>query len=229
MKKRNGPPQKPVDHDRRRVVVRGMVIVGGVIAAGPAAAAACVPTRSDILGPFHRPAAPFAAFRLADESEPGQRLLIEGRVLDEDCATALPNAVLDVWQADAAGRYDMPDYVRAVADTRTYRLRRQFQVDQDGRFSLETIVPGRYEIPPGLPGFEQYAGQTRPAHIHLIAIHPMRAPLITQLYFAGDPFIADDPWARDSANVLPIEPDGAGADRLRAPLDIILSRRPNAA
>jgi len=67
--------------------------------------------------------------------------------------------------------------------------------DQQGNYEFETIMPGRYAIPPGLPGLEKYEGVMRPAHIHFRVSEPIHVPLTTQLYFKGDPNIANDPWA----------------------------------
>ena len=67
--------------------------------------------------------------------------------------------------------------------------------NEQGQYKIETIVPGRYAIPPGIPGLEKWAGHTRPAHIHFRVMESVHSPVTTQLYFKGDPFIADDPWA----------------------------------
>src|SRR5262245_32896030 len=61
-------------------------------------------TESDIEGPFYKPGAPFRP-RLAGASAKGLRLVVSGRVLGTDCRP-IPGAILDVWQADAAGAYD---------------------------------------------------------------------------------------------------------------------------
>jgi catechol 1,2-dioxygenase len=63
-------------------------------------------------------------------------------------------------------------------------------------------VPGSYGIPPGLEGFEKYAGQTRPAHFHVTVTHPIYLPLTTQIYMKGDQYIAKDPWAKHSKNIV---------------------------
>jgi catechol 1,2-dioxygenase len=84
-------------------------------------------------------------------------------------------------------------------------------------------VPGRYGIPPGLEGFEKYAGQTRPAHFHLTITHPIYLPLTTQLYVKGDPYIAKDPWASHSRLVFPLKKGAAGST---GSLQIVLANRP---
>lgn len=130
----------------------------------------CAPTGADVQGPFYRPGAPDRA-ELAGATEPGDRLEITGVVLGPDCRP-LSGAVLDVWHADAAGRYD-----NASAD---YRLRGVLMTAQAGAFSFRTVRPGNYPD----------AGGMRPAHIHFTVTHPGHTTLTTQLYFAGDPYLA---------------------------------------
>ena len=67
-------------------------------------AKACKVTR-DIIGPFYRFGAPFQT-KLAKANEPGERLIISGKALSSDCRTRLPNALIEVWQANQAGLYD---------------------------------------------------------------------------------------------------------------------------
>ena len=73
---------------------------------------------------------------LTGESEPGKPMIIDGRVLGIDCQTPLTEAVLDVWQADAEGRYDN--------DSAEYRLRGQVMTDADGRFTFRSVRPENY-------------------------------------------------------------------------------------
>lgn len=191
---------------------------------------ACTATERDILGPFHRPGAPFGT-KIADEQEPGVRLMLSGRVLQPDCSTPIANALMDVWHADAKGAYDLPEYAKVYTPQQEYRLRRQLLTDAEGRYSIETVVPGRYKIPSGLPDIDpKYAGRTRPAHIHLLAAAPGYASLITQLYFEGDPYIAGDPWAggestdEHSKNQLKLENVKEDGSVVKATFDIILSK-----
>ncbi len=160
----------------------------------------CRATEKSIVGPFHRPAAPFRNKLVSDE-EPGDRLILSGTVFGPSCERPIANALLDFWQADGRGHYDMPKYLSTYTPNQEYRLRGQLLTDKDGRYSLETIIPGRYKIPEGLPNVdEKFAGQIRPAHIHLSVVAPGYASLITQLYFKGDPYITKDPWAGKSQN-----------------------------
>ncbi len=142
---------------------------------------ACEPTGSDILGPFHEEGAPQRAV-LADAEEPGERLVIEGTVYEEDCTTPIADALLDVWHADING-----DYHGGSEDE--YRLRGQVHTDEEGYYRLETIRPGHYPM--------DTAGELiRPAHIHFTITKPGFTPLTTQMYFQDDPHLApDDPCA----------------------------------
>jgi protocatechuate 3,4-dioxygenase beta subunit len=117
-------------------------------------------------GPFYTPDTPERRSLLESEM-PGTRLLVSGYVYSTECQP-VPGALLDFWQADDAGVYD----------NQGYRLRGHQFADEDGRFELETIVPGLYP------------GRTR--HIHVIAQAPDQPILITQLYFPDEPANASD-------------------------------------
>lgn len=184
-----------MDASRRAFLRRSMALGGVLLAAGPARAAAqaCAPTLADIVGPFYRFGAPYRA-RLAGPDEPGERLMLSGTVLGQDCRTPLPGALVEVWQADHTGRYDT-DKPGNFSDTHPFHLRGILVTDDKGRYEIDTVMPGRYPVPPNLPGLEKYAGLTRPAHIHFRVTESLHVPLTTQMYFKDDPFIAGDPWA----------------------------------
>lgn len=208
---------------RRRFLLRSATTIAGGLLAVPATAIAqqCLPTAANVLGPFYRAGAP-ARTKLTDPGEEGEVLVLSGTVYGPDCRTPLPGALLDVWQADHAGRYDIKEPANLTDPTR-FRLRGRLLTDAQGRYQIETIRPGRYQIPPGLPGLERYAGQTRPAHIHFTILHPLYGPLTTQLYFKGDPYLGQDPWAKPSLAIDP-EPQGTGAAKhLRGMFNIVLA------
>ena len=71
--------------------------------------------------------------------------------------------------------------------------------DQGGNYEFETIMPGRYPVPPNLPGLEKYAGLTRPAHVHFRVSESLHVSLTTQLYFKDDPHIAKRSVGRSQA------------------------------
>ena len=130
----------------------------------------CRPTQPDTQGPFYLPGAPSRG-AIAPPGEPGSRLIVRGSVLGPDCRTPLAGALLDVWQADARGNYHGP--------AEQYRLRGRLQSDSSGGWELTTIRPGNYRLGDGM----------RPAHIHFMVTHPGHPPLVTQLYFRGDPYL----------------------------------------
>ena len=181
---------------RRNLLNRSAVMLGGAFLAGPAFAATrdCRPTESEVLGPFYRFGAPFRG-RLAGPDEPGDRLILTGTVFSSDCRTSLPGALIEVWQANSAGQYDT-NKPGNFTEASTFHLRGMLYTNGKGQYEIETIVPGRYPVPPNLPGLEKYAGLMRPAHIHFRVMESTHVPVTTQLYFKGDPFIANDPWAR---------------------------------
>lgn len=116
-----------------------------------------------------------------------QGLLIELRVtvVDED-GSPLPGAVVEVWQANAAGRYVHPnDDDHAPIDPNFYGAARLL-TGADGRFTLRTVQPGAYPVP-------NTGGWWRPAHIHFsVWGRVWLSRLVTQMYFPGDPLLAQD-------------------------------------
>jgi len=207
----------------RRMFLQGSAaLLGGVFLPDALAAATktCRSTAQDIIGPFYRFGAPFQT-KLLGPDEPGQRLIVAGTVYGSDCRTRLPNTLIEVWQANDAGLYDT-DKPGNFTERNAFRLRGMMLTDQQGNYEFETIVPGRYPIPPNLPGLEKYAGLTRPAHIHFRVSESLHVPLTTQLYFRDDPFIAKDPWAgRKPSSAITLKQEGKF---LRGAFDIVLAK-----
>ena len=112
---------------------------------------------------------------------------MRGRVWGINTRKPIANAVLDVWQADAKGRYDMTS-PQNLPEWSEFRNRIRLVVDETGYYEFETIRPGAYGIGNG----------TRPSHIHYMVQAPGYRKLVTQIYFKGDPHIASDPWASKS-------------------------------
>ncbi len=215
-------PRASLGIPRRVFLHRSAVILGGGLLASSAFAAeqGCRPTESEILGPFYRFGAPFRS-RLAGPDEPGDRLVLTGTVFSSDCRTLLPRALIEVWQANHAGLYDT-NKPGNFTDATTFQLRGMLYTNEKGQYEIETIVPGRYPIPPNLPGLEKYVGLTRPAHIHFRVMESLHVPVTTQLYFKGDPFIANDPWAGHKRSLaIDLKQDGK---LRRGVFDIVLAR-----
>ncbi|QQM39415.1 intradiol ring-cleavage dioxygenase [Streptomyces liliifuscus] len=149
-------------------------------------------TESTVLGPFHMTESPVrelgADIDLVGSGEP---CVVSGRVLSQD-GTPLPGAVLDVWQADADGFYDVqrPD-LQPPGNGRGL-----FTADAAGRFWFRTCVPSPYPIPTDGPvgdllratGRHPY----RPAHIHFIATAEGHAPVTTHIFVAGSDYLDSD-------------------------------------
>src|SRR5262249_9618421 len=122
--------------------------------------------------------------------EAGDVLFFHGRVLSPD-GTPLTCAELDMWQADAKGRYS-----NIHPNTPEWNLRGRFRSDPDGRFEVRTIVPPPYEIPKNGPtGIVLSAlGRHffRPAHLHVKVRHPRYDEWTSQLYFDGGEYLKSD-------------------------------------
>ncbi|OHC30332.1 MAG: twin-arginine translocation pathway signal protein [Pseudomonadales bacterium RIFCSPLOWO2_12_59_9] len=205
---------------RRRFLYGSALLGAGLLAAPALARQVCRPTAGDILGPYYRFGAPFLA-KLAGPEEAGERLVVSGTVLSADCRTPIANALVEIWQANSAGLYDTQT-PRNFTDQGHFHLRGMLYTDAKGRYRIETVMPGRYPVPPNLPGLEQYGGITRPAHIHFRVMESLHVPVTLQLYFAGDPYNAKDPWASAHPdNVIALEADGEGR---RGVFDIVLAR-----
>jgi len=118
----------------------------------------------------------------------GQRIIVSGRVLDED-RRPVPHTVVEIWQANAAGRYiHVKDQWDAPLDPNFTGTGRVITDDQ-GRYRFITIRPGAYP-------WGNHKNAWRPAHIHLSLLGPAFATrLVTQLYFPDDPLIEIDPIA----------------------------------
>jgi protocatechuate 3,4-dioxygenase beta subunit len=116
----------------------------------------------------------------------GERIIVTGRVLD-DWGKPVPNALIEIWQANAAGRYmHKVDQHPAPLDPNFYGAGRML-TDENGEYRFTTIRPGAY------PWGNHY-NAWRPAHIHfsVCGINFLQR-LVTQMYFPGDPLMALDP------------------------------------
>jgi protocatechuate 3,4-dioxygenase beta subunit len=121
------------------------------------------------------------------EGEPlGERIIVTGRLLDED-GRALPNALIEVWQANAAGRYRHDvDRHPAPLDPNFAGAGRTL-TDAEGRYRFVTVKPGAYP-------WKNHPNAWRPAHIHFSVFgRAFTQRLVTQMYFPGDPLFPHDP------------------------------------
>jgi protocatechuate 3,4-dioxygenase beta subunit len=160
--------------------------LGSAVADSPTPAIACTPgalTPAETEGPYYK-ASPPESTSLLQQGMEGTALTITGYVLDAECRP-IPGARVDFWQADSEGQYDNQGYT-----LRGYQL-----TDAQGRYSVDTVVPGLYP------------GRTR--HIHVKVTAPNGPTLTTQLYFPGEPANASD-QIYDPQTVLNITKTSAG-------------------
>jgi protocatechuate 3,4-dioxygenase alpha subunit len=145
-----------------------------------------IPTPSQTVGPFfHLGLARPEWDDLTRNNPVGERITIEGQVLDGD-GLPVPDAMIELWQANAAGRYNHPDDQQTDKPLDpNFRGYGRVATDADGRFRITTIKPGP------VPG----RGNTLQApHINLaVFARGLLKHLYTRLYFAEDAANANDP------------------------------------
>ncbi len=170
------------------------------------------PTEENILGPYFREGAPYRA-KATPPLAKGITLVIRGRVWGFDTKKPLVNAVLDIWQADADGRYDNDDPKRPPAKG-VYVNRTRVLTDETGYYEFETIHPGPYQTGPNA---------WRPSHIHYLVRKAGYTNLVTQLYFKGDPLNAKDEFIKASLVVALEGVKVGGATIETGVFDVVLS------
>lgn len=116
----------------------------------------------------------------------GERIIVVGRVLDET-GRPIPNALLEVWQANACGRYiHKVDQHDAPLDPNFVGAGRVL-TDKNGEYRFTTIRPGAYP-------WRNHENAWRPAHIHFSVFgRNFLQRLVTQMFFPGDPLLPLDP------------------------------------
>jgi protocatechuate 3,4-dioxygenase beta subunit len=139
----------------------------------------------------------------------GERIVVTGRVVDED-GRAVPNALVEVWQCNAAGRYfHALDDHPAPLDPNFTGAGRTI-TDSEGRYRFVTIKPGAYP-------WRNHPNAWRPAHVHFSLFgSSFRSRLITQMYFPNDPLFAHDP-------ILQSIPDERARGRLVSTFDLAVT------
>ena len=171
------------DASRRTFIKAGMV--GGLAAAlsklTRAANSTYLPTPTEIEGPFY-PITPqkdkdFDLTRIEGRSgiAQGRKIFIEGQVLDTD-GQPVENATVDLWQANAAGRYRHPYDSNPAPVDPNFQGWAIVQSGRQGRFHFKTVLPGAY------PASGKWM---RPPHIHFRVSKRGYLELVTQMYFEG--------------------------------------------
>jgi len=172
------------------LITRRHLVAGGAALAGLATTARAqklVPTSGQDLGPFYpivRPRdedADLTRLRGSKGIAKGDPINVIGRVVDLR-GRPVRGVRLELWQANAVGRYDHPGDVRSdAALDPNFQGYASLATDRDGQFKFRTIKPGAYKIP----------GDVRTPHIHF-DIHGRSERLVTQLYFPGEALNATD-------------------------------------
>ena len=116
----------------------------------------------------------------------GERIIVTGRITDS-AGRPVPSALIEIWQANAAGRYlHEIDQHPAPLDPNFTGAGRCL-TDDDGRYRFVTVKPGAYP-------WRNHPNAWRPAHIHLSLFgRAFTNRLVTQMYFPGDPLFEFDP------------------------------------
>lgn len=195
-------------------IVRGSLVAGVPMSANRLLAfwqageqSARKPTPSEVLGPFFKKGAPNTSV-LRQPGDPGFPLRVSGKVYNTR-GDAVEGARIDLWQTNHEGRYDVVGY----------RYRTKLAVAPGAEYVVETVMPGHYD--------------DRPAqHIHYMISAPGHKTLVTQIYFATDPFFEGDVdknyrkrnIAENRELVRPVTLYEQGVPRAAVSFDIVLER-----
>jgi protocatechuate 3,4-dioxygenase alpha subunit len=125
--------------------------------------------------------------RIAGPGVKGERVAIQGRVLDGE-GVGVNDALVEIWQANAAGKYAHPEGTQKKPLARRFRGFGRIPTDAKGRFRFSTIKPGRVPAPG--------AGQQAPHLAVTIFMRGLLKQLHTRIYFPDDPANARDPILR---------------------------------
>ena len=180
------------DHDhQRRIVLSAGLALGAMSLAVPLRLAhgqqPSRPTAMEIIGPFYPVSKPSDQdpdlTQVAGHSgrAQGQLLYLTGRVLARN-GEPVPGALIEVWQANAAGRYAHAGDTNPAPEDPDFQGYAKFVTDSEGRYAIKTIKPGPY---PARPGW------IRPSHIHF-DITGNITRLVTTMYFEGEPLHEQD-------------------------------------
>jgi len=148
-------------------------------------------TESTVLGPFHVGGAPRRG--QGDDiaaGAAGTPCEVRGAVRGVD-GEPIAGARIEVWQADAEGKYDVQRPELAA-----HRARAVLETDADGRYGYRTVVPAAYPIPDDGPVGAMLRATRRhpwrPAHLHFMIAAPGYSTLVTHVFRAGDPYLDSD-------------------------------------
>ena len=165
---------------------------------------------TEVTGPLHGPGrvrADDADLTAGHPGEPlGERIIVTGRLLDSD-GRAVPDALIEIWQANASGRYAHPVDDHPAPLDPNFTGAGRCVTDSQGRYRFVTIKPGAYP-------WRNHHNAWRPAHIHFSLFgRAFTQRLVTQMYFPSDPLFPFDP-------IFNSIPDPGARERLIAHFDI---------
>ena len=163
----------------RRQILEACFTHGALIAAAPISVTSLAafaqgatptgkPTPENELGPFFKKGAPQTAV-LRSPGDNGFPLKVTGRILNTR-GDAVPEARVEVWQADHVGKYDVAGY----------RYRARLPLNEKAEYAFDSVMPGHYP-------------DRVCQHVHYLITAPGHKPLVTQLYFATDPVFEGNP------------------------------------
>ena len=140
-------------------------------------------TTSQTVGPFFKIGLePLERAELADQETPGDRVTVQGRVLDGE-GKPVPDACLEIWQADAQGAYPEADDTPGDKNT-DFRGFGRIRTDDAGRFRFTTVKPG---------AVADFGGLLQAPHLGVsLFMRGLMKRLVTRMYFPDDPHNAQD-------------------------------------
>ncbi|WP_216327609.1 protocatechuate 3,4-dioxygenase subunit beta [Deinococcus aestuarii] len=140
----------------------------------------------------------------------GERIIVRGRLLDSS-GRPVRGALIETWQANAAGRYVHTRDQHAAPLDPNFTGTARMLTDEHGEYELISIKPGSYP-------WRNHHNAWRPAHIHFSVFgQNFTQRLVTQMYFPGDPLLAYDP-------IYGGIPDEKGRRRLISRFDLELTQ-----
>jgi hydroxyquinol 1,2-dioxygenase len=148
-------------------------------------------TETTVLGPFYVEDAPvFEDGADISAGLPGEPLYVDA-LFTSPAGEPLPGAVVDVWQSDSEGYYDVQR-----TDLNDAALRGRLVADREGRVRFWSITPTAYPIPYDGPVGDMLTATKRhpwrPAHLHFMVSAPGYETLVTHVFVGGDPYLDSD-------------------------------------
>ena len=210
----------------RRTILRTAALMAGASAVNPigllwAQTNKLRRTADQILGPFYPVEGKFehvddlTHLPGKDGRAKGQLLEVSGRVLTTD-GEPVRGARLEIWQANAAGRYAHPDDRNPAPLDPNFLGYTTLVSSDDGTYRFRTIKPGAYPTGPD---------EIRPPHIHF-EVFGRRDTLVTQMYFEGDALNEKDRWLqslrRPERLMVKVRPASGSPEMMVAEFDLVI-------